>query len=81
MTKDGDVWWEGKDNEPPEELVDWQGRPWKKGSTEKAAHPNSRFTAPVANNPVLSPFVERPSGRADQRHHLRRPPRRPRCRS
>jgi phosphoenolpyruvate carboxykinase (GTP) len=62
MTKDGDVWWEGKDNDPPDDMVDWQGRPWKKGSTEKAAHPNSRFTAPVANNPVLSPFVNDPQG-------------------
>ncbi len=62
MTKDGDVWWEGKDDEPPDELVDWQGRPWKKGSPEKAAHPNSRFTAPVANNPVLSPFINDPQG-------------------
>jgi phosphoenolpyruvate carboxykinase (GTP) len=56
MTKDGDVWWEGKDNDPPEELIDWQGRPWKKGSAEKAAHPNARFTAPAANNPVQSRF-------------------------
>jgi phosphoenolpyruvate carboxykinase (GTP) len=62
MTKDGDVWWEGKDEEPPEELTDWQGRPWKKGSTEKAAHPNSRFTAPVANNPVVSPHINDPEG-------------------
>ena len=57
MTVDGDVWWEGKTPEPPDELVDWQGRPWTKGSPEKAAHPNSRFTAPMANNPALSPRV------------------------
>src|SRR5450631_2378537 len=62
LTKDGDVWWEGKDGPVPDELTDWQGRPWKKGSTEKAAHPNSRFTAPMANNPVLSRFAEAPQG-------------------
>jgi phosphoenolpyruvate carboxykinase (GTP) len=62
MTKDGDVWWEGKDGEVPDELIDWQGRPWKKGSTEKAAHPNSRFTAPATNNPALSRFSEDPEG-------------------
>ncbi|MBK6694509.1 MAG: phosphoenolpyruvate carboxykinase (GTP) [Myxococcales bacterium] len=61
-TADGDVWWEGKDGEVPEELTDWQGRPWKKGSTEKAAHPNSRFTAPMTNNPALSRFAEDPEG-------------------
>jgi phosphoenolpyruvate carboxykinase (GTP) len=57
LTADGDVWWEGMDGEVPDELTDWQGRPWKKGSTEKAAHPNSRFTAPAANNPALSKFA------------------------
>jgi len=62
MTADGDVWWEGMDGEVPEELTDWQGRPWKKGSTEKAAHPNSRFTAPASNNPVLSPKANDPMG-------------------
>jgi phosphoenolpyruvate carboxykinase (GTP) len=62
MTPDGNVWWEGKDGEVPEELLDWQGRPWKKGSPEKAAHPNSRFTAPMANNPHLSPHVNDPEG-------------------
>jgi phosphoenolpyruvate carboxykinase (GTP) len=61
-TKDGDVWWEGKDGEVPDELTDWQGRPWKKGSTEKAAHPNSRFTAPATNNPCLSKFYDDPDG-------------------
>lgn len=62
MTKDGDVWWEGKDGDVPEDLLDWQGRPWKKGSTEKAAHPNSRFTAPAANNPMLSPHANDTQG-------------------
>jgi len=63
MTKEGDVWWEGKDGEIPEELTDWKGNPWtKKGSTEKAAHPNSRFTAPMTNNPALSRFAEDPEG-------------------
>jgi phosphoenolpyruvate carboxykinase (GTP) len=62
VTPDGDVWWEGKDGEVPNELTDWQGRPWKKGSTEKAAHPNSRFTSPQTNNPALSPKVNDPQG-------------------
>jgi phosphoenolpyruvate carboxykinase (GTP) len=62
MTADGDVWWEGKDGEVPDELTDWQGRPWKKGSSEKAAHPNSRFTAPMSNNPALSPIANNPQG-------------------
>jgi phosphoenolpyruvate carboxykinase (GTP) len=62
LTKDGDVWWEGMDGEVPDELTDWQGRPWKKGSTEKAAHPNSRFTAPMTNNPVLSKHANDPDG-------------------
>ena len=57
VTKDNTVWWEGLDGEVPEELTDWKGNPWKKGSTEKAAHPNSRFTAPASNNPMLSAHV------------------------
>ena len=61
-TADGDVWWEGKDNEPYAEMIDWKGAPWKKGSTDKAAHPNSRFTAPMANNPALSRFAHDPKG-------------------
>ena len=61
-TPDGDVWWEGKDGPLPEALTDWQGRPWTKNSTEKAAHPNSRFTAPATNNPCLSKFYDDPDG-------------------
>jgi phosphoenolpyruvate carboxykinase (GTP) len=61
-TRDGDVWWEGKDDEAPAELIDWKGAVWRKGSTEKAAHPNSRFTAPMSNNPALSRFAHDPKG-------------------
>jgi len=61
-TAAGDVWWEGMDREPPEELIDWRGQPWRRGSNEKAAHPNSRFTAPARNNPALSPSVDDPKG-------------------
>jgi phosphoenolpyruvate carboxykinase (GTP) len=61
-TPDGDVWWEGMDGEPPAELIDWKGQAWKKGSSEKAAHPNSRFTAPSQNNPALSPSYDDPKG-------------------
>jgi phosphoenolpyruvate carboxykinase (GTP) len=62
MTRDGDVWWEGKDGPVPPEMVDWQGRPWDEGKAEKAAHPNSRFTAPATNNPALSKFWDDPQG-------------------
>jgi len=51
-----------KPNGVPDELTDWKGQPWKKGSTEKAAHPNSRFTAPASNNPILSSHVNDPRG-------------------
>ena len=61
-TKDGDIWWEGWDTEAPDELIDWKGDAWKKGSKDKAAHPNSRFTAPAINNPALSPSVDDPKG-------------------
>jgi phosphoenolpyruvate carboxykinase (GTP) len=59
---DGDVWWEGKDNPPPENLLDWQGRPWDRSSGHKAAHPNSRFCSPMTNNPALDPNVDHPEG-------------------
>jgi phosphoenolpyruvate carboxykinase (GTP) len=61
-TLDGDVWWEGKDGPIPAEVIDWKGNPWTSKSTEKAAHPNSRFTAPAKNNPWLSKFADDPDG-------------------
>jgi phosphoenolpyruvate carboxykinase (GTP) len=62
MTPDGDVWWEGMDAPAPDGLIDWQGKPYDPKSGAKAAHPNSRFTTPMANNPVLSPKANDPEG-------------------
>jgi phosphoenolpyruvate carboxykinase (GTP) len=62
LLPDGDVWWEGKTKEPPAEAIDWQGKPWTPGSGAKAAHANSRFTAPMHNNPALDPAANDPDG-------------------
>src|SRR5207245_2372816 len=43
-------------------LTAWRGRPWRKGSSERAAHPNSRFTAPAAQCPSISPRFDDPHG-------------------
>ena len=57
------VWWECLDKNPPENAIDWQGRPWNgKTSEEKGAHPNSRFTAPAVNCPCISSEFENPAG-------------------
>src|SRR5438046_1444625 len=62
VTEDGSPWWEGIDGPVPERLTDWRGRPWQRGSSEKAAHPNSRFTAPAAQCPSISPRFDDPQG-------------------
>ena len=62
LKPDGTVWWEGHDDPPPAECLDWRGNPWTPASKEKAAHPNSRFAAPMTNNPMLAPEVHDPQG-------------------
>jgi phosphoenolpyruvate carboxykinase (GTP) len=62
LKPDGTVWWEGHDEPPVDGMLDWQGRPWTPGGEEKAAHPNSRFTAPAGQCPSISPEWENPEG-------------------
>ncbi len=62
LLPDGDIWWEGKDGPPPAECLDWRGQRWTPDSKEPAAHPNSRFTAPMHNNPALAQEVDDPQG-------------------
>ena len=62
LTDDGDIWWEGMDGDPPAHAVDWKGRDWTPASSDPAAHPNARFTAPAENCPVISADWEKPEG-------------------
>ena len=74
LRPDGTPWWEGHDDPAPAEALDWQGRPWTPASTEKAAHPNSRFTTPATQVRDAVAGVRQPERRADRRDDLRRAP-------
>ena len=68
-TKDNTVWWEGLDNNPPAEAIDWRGNAWDFNNYDKTrkletsgAHPNSRFTAKAINCPCISKEFSNPAG-------------------
>ena len=66
---DNTVWWEGLDNNPPKNALNWRGEKWDYTKYDKndkvktaGAHPNSRFTAKSSNCPCLSKEFYNPAG-------------------
>jgi phosphoenolpyruvate carboxykinase (GTP) len=61
LTDDGDIWWEGMENEPAH-ATSWKGEDWTPESGELSSHPNSRYCTPIKQCPILAPEYDDPRG-------------------
>jgi phosphoenolpyruvate carboxykinase (GTP) len=61
LTDDGDIWWEGLENEPAH-AISWKGEDWTPESGELSSHPNSRYCTPIKQCPILAPEYDDPRG-------------------
>ncbi len=61
LTDDGDVWWEGMENQPAT-ATSWKKQPWTPDSEELSSHPNSRYCTPIKQCPILAPEYDDPNG-------------------
>ena len=66
LTDDGDVWWEGMENEPAH-ATSWKGEDWTPEMAEEepavlSSHPNSRYCTPIKQCPILAPEYDDPKG-------------------
>jgi phosphoenolpyruvate carboxykinase (GTP) len=61
LTDDGDIWWEGMENEPAH-ATSWKKHEWTPDSGELSSHPNSRYCTPIKQCPILAPEYDDPKG-------------------
>jgi phosphoenolpyruvate carboxykinase (GTP) len=62
LTDDGDVWWEGCTDTPPDYLTSWRRDDWTPASEDLSSHPNSRYCTPITQCPATAPEWDDPQG-------------------